>query len=365
MQEDQELLIEFCDESLGLLRNSAEMLEQRGRDLADAESLNAVFRAVHTIKGNAGFFGLADVEDLSHLLEDALAGIQQGAVELNESLAESIIDRLNLLGEAIVQAGDGASNRRVDTQESALLRNLDDLQRRISAAGSSDAGPAPEFELPSLSCEDQIPTSRHSAVALREEPVERLFLKSAKLARALAERLGKRIAVHVQGGHIEIDKALSRILSGALLHLVRNVCDHALETPDWRQARGAAAGGNLWLHCALEQASVVVSVRDDGRGIDVGQLRREALKQGLYSAEQAKSLPDDIVLELVFRPGFSTARRVSRISGRGVGLDAVRAAPARMRWRRLRVLNCRGRNGFRAADSNAPRTGKRGAGKRG
>ena len=165
---------------------------------------------------------------------------------------------------------------------------------------------------------------QRSVVELRKVPVRGLFSKFPRVARTLASNLGKQLEVHLAGEELEIDKSLVEDLDGPLMHMVRNVCDHGIETPQEREARGANPTGNLWMECELTKTHVVITIRDDGRGIDPHRLRDKAVDKGVLSREAVNALSDQEAVELIFHPGFSTADKISEVSGRGVGLDVVR-----------------------------------------
>lgn len=163
-----------------------------------------------------------------------------------------------------------------------------------------------------------------SVVDLRKVEVRELFSKFPRVARSLASSLGKQIEVHLEGKEVEVDKSLVEDLDGPLMHMVRNVCDHGIETPQEREARGVSPTGNLWLKCSLTKSHVVITVQDDGRGIDPQRLREKAVSSGWLAPEAAAALSDQEAIELIFHPGMSTAEKITDISGRGVGLDVVR-----------------------------------------
>jgi len=169
---------------------------------------------------------------------------------------------------------------------------------------------------------------QHGVVALRRVPISQLFSQVPRMVRALASRLGKHVAVHVSGDDTEIDKALLEALDAPLTHLVRNAVDHGIETPEARRARGVKETGNIWLKAEETRDRVRIVMRDDGRGIDPQKLRGNALEKGLLSPSEAHAMSDDQVIDLIFRPGFSSADQVSDVSGRGVGLDVVRSTLA-------------------------------------
>ncbi len=171
---------------------------------------------------------------------------------------------------------------------------------------------------------EQTTTLQSSVVSLRKVPVRGLFSKFPRVARGLASDLGKQLDVRIGGKENEIDKSLVEDLDAPLMHMIRNVCDHGIETPEERRARGVAEAGQLLLKCDLTESHVIITVQDDGRGIDPQRLRDKAVAKGIMTAAAAKSLPDDQAVDLIFHAGFSTAEEISDVSGRGLGLDVVR-----------------------------------------
>ncbi len=150
-----------------------------------------------------------------------------------------------------------------------------------------------------------------------------------RAVRDLARSLGKLVTWEVRGGDTEIDRGVLHQLTDALLHLVRNAVDHGIETPDEREAKGKPREATIRLQAMQIGSQVTITVSDDGRGIDIDEVRDQAARQGINSNE----LDDDDALQLVFRPGLSTAPFLSEISGRGVGLDVARASVEAVRGR--------------------------------
>lgn len=165
---------------------------------------------------------------------------------------------------------------------------------------------------------------QRSVVALRQVAASGLLSKFPQMARNLAGQLGKQIDVHVAGQETEIDKALVEDLDAPMTHMIRNVVDHALETPEERIAAGKSPSGNLWIKVEQTKSHVHVTIADDGRGINPAILRAKAIEKGILTPEQAKAMSDKEAIDLIFHAGFSTAKQVSDVSGRGVGMDVVR-----------------------------------------
>jgi len=159
---------------------------------------------------------------------------------------------------------------------------------------------------------------------LRTMPLERVLDALPRAARQVAEASGKRVEVEIVGAALELDRSILDRLSDPLLHLVRNAVGHGLETPEERASAGKSAIGRLVIEARREKDLILIEVRDDGAGIDLERVRTRAIEVGLLHPDLADDLPPEEIAELVFRPGLSTAGQLSDISGRGVGMDAVR-----------------------------------------
>jgi two-component system chemotaxis sensor kinase CheA len=160
----------------------------------------------------------------------------------------------------------------------------------------------------------------------RMVPLNVVFARFPRLVRELARSMNKRVQLKIEGEDTEIDRALVEKLNECLVHLIRNAIDHGIEPPDERTAAGKPPEGLIEISASQSEGSVIVVVRDDGRGIDPNKIRRKAIERGLLTEEQASSLNDDDAIQFIFRSGFSTKEEVSEVSGRGVGMDAVKAA---------------------------------------
>ncbi len=205
------------------------------------------------------------------------------------------------------------------------LERLKDLQNRMHGQmGAPEL--VEELRQVNTAFSTQVNTMQVSVAAIRRVPVRGLFSKFPRVARTLAVNLGKKLDVHLSGEELEIDKSLVEDLDAPLMHMIRNVCDHGIETPDERRAKGAVETGNLWMSCELTTDRVILKVRDDGRGIDPTRLRAKSVEKGILTREQADALSDEEAVDLVFHAGFSTVEIISGVSGRGVGLDVVRSS---------------------------------------
>ncbi len=166
---------------------------------------------------------------------------------------------------------------------------------------------------------------QETVTRVRMVPVESVFLRFPRLVRDLATRLGKQVELRMEGADTELDRTVVDALGDPLVHLVRNALDHGLETPHQRAAAGKPPVGVLELSARHAGGHVLVTVRDDGRGIDPRAVGRAAVERGLLGPEDAAALDAAGAAELLFAPGFSTAAVTTDVSGRGIGMDAVRA----------------------------------------
>jgi two-component system chemotaxis sensor kinase CheA len=161
---------------------------------------------------------------------------------------------------------------------------------------------------------------------LRMIPVEAVFLRFPRLVRDLSQALGKRVELVLVGEDTELDRGVVDALGAPLAHVVRNALDHGFEAPQERTAAGKPATGTLELAARQEAGEALISVADDGRGIDLERVAQRALERGLISEQTAAALDHAAAIELLFAPGFSTSEQATEVSGRGVGMDAARSA---------------------------------------
>jgi len=206
--------------------------------------------------------------------------------------------------------------------ELVLLRN-----RLLSLASRSDSEPLTlaAGELDRIS--DELQTA---VLGMRMQPVGRLFQRFPRIVRDLARQLGKDIELIQEGENTDLDRSLVEALADPLVHLLRNAVDHGLEAPMEREQAGKSRKGTVRLAASQRGERIVISVSDDGRGMDPEVLRRKAVEKGVIDAAQAARLSEVECYELIFRPGFSTAATISDISGRGVGMDVVKTRVAEL-----------------------------------
>ncbi|HEX5135666.1 MAG TPA: chemotaxis protein CheW [Planctomycetota bacterium] len=335
----------------------------------DEEALARVFRAVHTIKGTCGFFGMPRLEALAHAGENVLTRLLGGDLAFSAAVAGVLlrfVDAVRSILATIEKTGKEGT-----PDAAALVRDLEEAAAGHAPAEAAAPEPPPDeaAETPrgprsvrlDVSVLDELMAGvgelvlsrnqileasekrrdpalgraaqhlsritgelQESVMRARMEPVGRAWARVPRLVRDLAALFGKQVRVTMKGGETELDRTILEAIADPLTHIVRNSLDHGIERPDTRKATGKPATGRLALSAYQEGGHVVIEIRDDGAGIDPERVRAAAVKKGLRTREEAAALSDADATRLVFLPGFSTAREVTPVSGRGVGMDVVR-----------------------------------------
>lgn len=385
LAEDQDLILEFITESGEHLVNiEAQMLilERNTGDSESAETLNAVFRAFHTIKGLAGFLEFGSIRSLAHEVETLLDRARSGLLAITPNVVDTILESTDVMrgelsminmrlsgktppptgvdkallervrraakGEAFpnrpIQPAPHKPAAEVTRPSTELHKNNDSTSVRMdtgkldqlmdlvgemviaqtliahNSALKSLTDPRLQADLTQLA---RITASvQRITTGLRMIPIGLQFQKTARVVRDLSRRAGKQVLFETTGEGTEVDKTVAEEMSDPLLHMVRNSIDHGIETPAERTALGKDPTARIRLAAYHESGQIVVTISDDGRGLDRDKIISKAVERGiLQSGEQ---LSDSEVFLLIFEAGFSTAEKVTDISGRGVGMDVVR-----------------------------------------
>jgi two-component system chemotaxis sensor kinase CheA len=208
--------------------------------------------------------------------------------------------------------------------EIGLTKNRLNALRSDILAGRTDSETLQALDLAVSQLDLLVSDLQNAVMKTRMQAIGRLFHKYPRIARDLARNLGKEVELVLVGEDTEIDKTMVEDLSDPIIHLIRNAVDHGVEDAAKRAAAGKPAKSVLRLEARQEGDHIVITVADDGRGMDAEKLRAKALAQGLISDEEASTLDERQSYNLIFLPGFSTAEKVSDVSGRGVGMDVVR-----------------------------------------
>ncbi|HNM60026.1 MAG: chemotaxis protein CheA [Nitrospira sp.] len=452
--EMQEILNDFLTESNEML----EVLDQRfvtlESDPNNTDLLNEIFRAMHSMKGSAGFLGFNHLVDVAHRGENILNKLRQGEMAVNPAIISIILETIDVIKAIMADIRESGTDNHVAT--ASIAAKLDDILNgntapaaapvqteavappKVEAASPAQAAPVaapqtlgeilvndglaskeqvldaltaqqhqPEPKTPlgeillqakaiteraldqALHKQDKQPKPVEEDATIRVEtkrldsvmnlvgelvlgrnrlikigtqleqqhesdpqvrvlsetlaqlnlvttdlqlavmktrmlPIKKVFAKLPRMVRDLSQKLNKQVHLEMRGEETELDKSVADEIGDPLVHLVRNAIDHGIETPAERQAKGKAGEGQLTIAASQEGNSIVIRINDDGRGIQVEKVKEKALAKGLISEAELATMEHREILNLIFLPGFSTAEKVTDVSGRGVGMDVVR-----------------------------------------
>ncbi|MGK5090801.1 ATP-binding protein [Deltaproteobacteria bacterium TL4] len=284
-------------------------------------SLNELFRYYHTIKGGTASFGMLDVSETVHSIESVLDELRNGDRQLSNQYVLQLLDETQEVQQVFGQTLEELNNvipkeERLQTERVYRIKDsrIVELKAEIRQALT-----APNEQVERL------------IEGLRQQSVQRVLQSCAVMAENLAKQLNKPIQVVLQGEETRVSYERLDSFFGALIHLVRNCVDHGLEDTAQRQAAGKSEKGNLTLIVQEDPEALHITIADDGRGIDAKVIKTIALKNNVIDKNTASSMTEQELIELIFIPGFSTKDEVSSISGRGVGMDAVKATLDKLR----------------------------------
>jgi two-component system, chemotaxis family, sensor kinase CheA len=263
--------------------------------------------------------------------EKASSAASAGASEKQESAKEARAER----SESAAREGEAGEGKHGSVSESSIRVDVGLLDKLMTLVGElvlarnqilqftntteDTALTAPSQRLNLITTELQ-----EGVMKTRMQPIGNIWSKFPRTVRDVANACGKQIRIEMEGKETELDKTIIEAIKDPLTHIVRNSADHGFETPEKRAAAGKPAEGRLLLRAYHEGGQVNIEISDDGNGLDIEKLRRKALEKGLITAERAAQIGEREVSNLIFLPGFSTADKVTNVSGRGVGMDVVK-----------------------------------------
>jgi two-component system chemotaxis sensor kinase CheA len=357
---------------------------EKHKDNPDRTVMDRVFRAVHSVKGAAGFMGQGNMTSLAHVMETLLSRIRAGEIRpeskyvdallagadliagmlddmehCNEVDITSVQDRLSSLlhqelspnvkeevssaVEPEERTAGSAADPVVETSvldrsgvdfSSTIRIHVDMLDRLMVQAGELVQVRNQHL----LSVDDSDPVSRsiskrldmvtselqETIIRTRMQPIGKIFRKLPRIVRELAKKLGKQIEISISGSEAELDRTILESLADPMIHIIRNCCGHGIETPEERVQAGKPKSGQITLAAYYEAGRVNIDITDDGQGIDLEVIRKKVLDKRLKTETELGQMTEKEILHLIVLPGFTTTDEASDISGRGVGMDVVK-----------------------------------------
>ncbi len=398
LADDLELLGDFVLEATGHVTAAETCLLSLEQDPENQETTNACFRAIHTIKGVAGFLELHRIGEVAHEAETVLDQLRNGLRKVSPAVIDVLLKANDFLREEIaglagqLQGGKATPASGKEVVLAALLGLNKPAEERVQenvipslpesrVAESPSATPAAanvKAETKSVARSVKVDTEKldyladmvgelvvtqsmlnvqsassgqqdsnftrqlaqlgritaevqKTAMGMRMVPLGQTFQRLTRLVRDVSRQLGKNVNVELSGEDIELDRNIVEELADPLMHMVRNSLDHGIEMPEQRMRLKKPQAGCIRLAAKHRAGQVQIEISDDGRGLDPAKILAKGQERGLVS--QAASLSEPEILQLIFEPGFSTAEKVTDISGRGVGMDVVRKQIQKLRGR--------------------------------
>ena len=357
----------FVSESREHLQSMNKSLLELERNPENAGALNAMFRAAHSLKGIAATMGYDEISKLSHTMEGLMDRLR-GEKRIDRAMIDVLFECLDMLNALI---DDVATDKIVEHDLAPIYEKLgyappagmeevpkpvapkeveekkpvevaptirvdvgkigalQDLVGELLIARMRAAQVASKYDIGELS---EVMTNinrltsdlQYTVLAMRMSPVDYLFGKFPRLVRDMSKKEGKDIDLAVEGKEIELDRLVMDEINDAMAHLLRNAVDHGIETPEQRARAGKRRKGTIKLIARREGDYVIIEVSDDGRGIDVEAIKKVAVQKGIITEGETSKLTAEGVFDLLGAPGLSTMKKITEVSGRGVGFDVVK-----------------------------------------
>ena len=315
----QEKFQHFIDSSTGFVHENERIIRQYSQ--ADSAAIAALFRNMHTIKGNARTYNLQHLTNVVHETEQTYHTLREPGSEHTWD-QDWLMEELTRVREAIenyARLNEVKLGRRADAAQGDAVQSAPDAMVRIqeSLRLLESANPGSLVEL--VAMRDSV---YQLLRLLGSETVEALLSGALQSLPSLAQELGKEtVAVRIDDNGYRVRTEARGILQNVFMHLLRNSIDHGIEAADVRIAQGKPAAGAIDIEVGVDQGMLQITLCDDGRGLALDRIRSIAVERGWIGADEHVS--DEVIAQCIFRPGFSTADTVSEVSGRGVGMDAV------------------------------------------
>ena len=318
------------------------------------EHLDLIFRSAHTIKGMAATMGYDQTKDLCKNIENIFDGIRKKQQKLSHNLASALFKCLDALQQMI-----NDENKKIDLESYMSTLKNPDKPQQIETTESMQPTQLPtirvkmsdldslvnlvgELLISKMKLENTLREEgtvksktalldlgrlvsdlQYQSLKLRLVSIDSIFKRSERVVRDTANKLGKMVNLQMDGSKIELDRTILDAISDPLLHILRNCVDHGIENPSERKILKKTESGNIKLSAYHVGEQIAIKIEDDGKGLDLEKIKAKAVENGMLTQVEANDLSDEKTIDLLGTPGLSTAKTVTDISGRGVGMDVV------------------------------------------
>ncbi len=390
----QELIDEFVNESTEMVETVGNEIMSLEIEPENQDLVNEIFRVFHTLKGNCGLVGLEQMSSVAHKSEDVLGQLREKKLEPDTFMVDTLLASIDymrvvleevrtndlkahdtselfknlhtILGEKIEpkkaspkqavtkpaaaspakQQNKPAAKKRIEQTIRVDVSRLDNL---MNIAGELVLGKNRLLQVSHLLKKtypnnkevgdlDSLNNSlgyitteiQESVMQMRMLPIANVFRKFPRMVRDLAKDKNKEIDLVITGEETELDRSVIEAIGDPMIHLLRNALDHGVETPEVRESKGKPRVGIISLNAFQEGNQIVIQIRDDGAGIDPDKILAKSLEKGIVTADEAALMKPKEIINMIFKPGFSTAEKITDVSGRGVGMDVVNTNISRL-----------------------------------
>lgn len=367
------LLGDYCSDAKEYFSEINSSLLELEKDHSKVEALNEIFRALHSLKSSSAMLEFTEIAEFAHLCEEPIDRMRKNTLPVTQDAIDVVfeaVDALNIMVNQRCEKKGGRFDHRaaadkikrliskearakpeVNETVKAAIPTIDKIEtikvhvdvldllfnltgelilnkNRIDNLVSGTENK----ELKSvLSAMDHIISSLQESISVsRLVPADEIFQKFPRMVRDLAKERRKEVEFVVVGSENELDKSVLDAIGEPLIHLLRNSIDHGIELPEIREKEGKKRTGTVRLAAKRAENNIIIEVEDDGKGMDMAHMKEVAITKGFIKPEAAEKMEDSDVMDIVFRPGFSTAEKVTGVSGRGVGLDIVRTSTKKL-----------------------------------
>ena len=347
----QEMYISEALEHVEIMNQALLELEEKPKS---KEHIDLIFRSAHTIKGMAATMGYIQTKELCKNIENIFDTIRKKQKDLTSPLATAIFKCIDSLYQMINDEKkkidlDSLISMLENPEESKNIENLDtisplqlptisvkmsELDSLVNLVGEliiskmklenslkDEASVKSQTEL--LDLGRLVTDLQYQSMKLRLVPIETIFARVQRVVRDTSNELGKKVQLHLEGAKIELDRTVLNSITEPLLHILRNCVDHGIESSAERKALNKPESGNIMVSASHIGEEVIIKIEDDGGGIDLERLKAKAVENGTITQDQANQITNDKAIDLLGTPGLSTAKEVTDISRRGVGMDVV------------------------------------------
>lgn len=317
------------------------------------EHIDLIFRSAHTIKGMSATMGYDHIKELCKHIENIFDKIRKGESNVTPNLVSALFKCLDLLQQMIndekkqvnikpylemLENPDKvtiSNNEISSTAKSPTIRvKMSDLDSLVNLVGELviskmrmekiiDKNPSDESRQIMMDLDRLITDLQYQSMKIRLVPIDQIFSRFTRLVRDTSTSLGKQVDLQMDGKGIELDRTVLDAITDPLLHILRNCVDHGLESPEERKSLGKPLTGTIKLVAYRVGDQISIKIQDDGRGLNLDRIKAKAVEKGIVSESEAMKLSKDETIALLGTPGLSTAKEVTDISGRGVGMDVV------------------------------------------